>query len=398
MVHNNPFQPGYGLTPPYLAGREEQQSLFSEKVQAMAGGKSVNGVVMYGPRGVGKTTLLRWLENHCEANRVVPLTTTPAKGLKSVESLARVLLPSNWLPDEFSLSAGGRLKMEMKWLSPKTKQEGALEDHLITLCQKRPRVLLVDEAHDPVNPALYKELLQMSQAVADKAPFLLVLAGTPGLNNFLRTLGATFIERADKLGVSRLDKAAAADAIQLPLQTSNISLGDHALSNVIQDAQGYPFFLQQWGGALWRHAATKNGGIAPSQTGGLTRLWRGATKKDATELTQEDIDTVKTSVQTERVEFYESRYEELMANKELLGAANAVADAFEDRESFDGSDMLNIIKGGLQTASPDEHTHDNKAQELMAELNRIDFIWRPPGLTEMIPGIPSLMAYVRGHA
>ncbi|MGI9322633.1 MAG: AAA family ATPase, partial [Pseudomonadales bacterium] len=349
---DNPFQAGYGLTPPYMAGREEQQALFAEKVAAMTRGRSVNGVVMYGPRGTGKTTLLRWLERHCEEKRIVPLTTTPARGLKSVDDLARLLLPPKWLPDEVSLSAGSGMRVEAKWINPQTKQEGMLEDHLTSLCQQRPRALLVDEAHDLVNPAFYKELLHISQTVADKAPFLLALAGTPGLNAHLRQIQATFIERAKKIGIGCLAEGPATDAVCVPLQAYNISLQDEALDSVVQDAQGYPFFLQQWGEALWRRAAAKSGKL-PRQSR-LARFWFGGLRQEATELTQEDVNIIEEGVQRERTAFYKSRYDEMMSHNGLLDAANAVAAAFKQQVSLEDYDVLAAIEKTLAADAPDE--------------------------------------------
>ncbi|MXX07904.1 MAG: hypothetical protein F4Z71_14195 [Gammaproteobacteria bacterium] len=37
-TRKNPFTPGYGQYPPYLAGREAEQNVVSEQVEAMADG------------------------------------------------------------------------------------------------------------------------------------------------------------------------------------------------------------------------------------------------------------------------------------------------------------------------------------------------------------------------
>ncbi|MGI9250058.1 MAG: ATP-binding protein [Pseudohongiellaceae bacterium] len=375
MNRANPFTPGYGLTPPHLAGRGEQQALLAHRVDAMNTGKSVNSVVMYGPRGMGKTVLLAWLEEYCQKAKVKPLTTTPSVALKSTDDLARVLLPPSWLPDEFRVATGGWLKMEMSWVNPKTKKQGTLEEHLVAACKNQPRALLVDEAHDPVNPENYKEFLQMAQTVARKAPFLLVLAGTPGLEQLLRTVGATFIERGERIGIGLLDEASAAEAIRVPLQSHDISIQDKALSHVIHHAQCYPFFLQQWGEALY--AQTEESGT--------------------TALTQQDAATLEADVQTKRVGFYDSRYEALDDSPELLSAAHAVARAFKSQESLDRPTLNRVIEDSLNNRLSDPTSRTAKAQELTKELNRIDFVWKPPNSSKMVPGIPSFMNYVQDN-
>ena len=65
--YSNPFSPGSGHLPPYLAGREDEQSVFRKGLAKMSAGKSPPAAtVLYGPRGMGKTVLLRWFKNEVE--------------------------------------------------------------------------------------------------------------------------------------------------------------------------------------------------------------------------------------------------------------------------------------------------------------------------------------------
>ena len=66
----NPFKPGNGLRPPYLAGRENEQSRLREILADMADGEPpAADMLMYGPRGMGKTVLLN---NWIARNEPVP--------------------------------------------------------------------------------------------------------------------------------------------------------------------------------------------------------------------------------------------------------------------------------------------------------------------------------------
>ena len=55
----------------------------------------------------------------------------------------------------------------------------ALTGLLEARCARKPLVALLDEAHT-LDPEVGKVLLNSSQKVRARAPFLLVLAGTPG--------------------------------------------------------------------------------------------------------------------------------------------------------------------------------------------------------------------------
>ena len=50
MSKSNPFTPGCGLIPPYLAGREKEQKLFNRRLETTLAGRPVNGVTMFAPR------------------------------------------------------------------------------------------------------------------------------------------------------------------------------------------------------------------------------------------------------------------------------------------------------------------------------------------------------------
>ena len=65
----NPFTPGTGQLPPYLAGRENEQGQFKQILANMAAGRSPGtDMVMYGLRGMGKTVLLGWVKDEVGKN------------------------------------------------------------------------------------------------------------------------------------------------------------------------------------------------------------------------------------------------------------------------------------------------------------------------------------------
>ena len=57
----NPFVPGQGLIPPCLAGRKSERSLIQNHLDQLARKRPLGtNLILYGPRGNGKTALLAW--------------------------------------------------------------------------------------------------------------------------------------------------------------------------------------------------------------------------------------------------------------------------------------------------------------------------------------------------
>ena len=372
MRKHNPFTPGFGEEPPHLAGREIEQNTLTETLHRMIDRGKGRSIVMYGPRGTGKTVLLNWLEDECNKEGVVPIKATPARKLRSIEDLPELLLPENKLRPGKVVAGIGPVKAEwgMGSLASMTK----LESSVIDECRSTPRVLLLDEAHN-LKPDTCQDLLTLAQEVAEKAPFLLVLAGTPGLRPFLMSVGATFVERSQKLGIGRLNEQAAAKAISVPLQQDGISIEKDALSSVVVDAQRYPYFLQLWGRALWDAAA----------------------ERDADRLTNVDVEQAMPKIVAYREDFYKSRYNLLREDEPLLAAAYAVAGAFSGESRLASDAIPEIIERSLPDTLTDGADRKEAARHLSRELNKIDFVWEPTAVAEVEPGIPSFMTYVQSR-
>ena len=78
-TRTNPFRPGAGKVPPYLAGRKAEQTLFAGLLEQLGEGRDGAELVLYGPRGVGKTVLLLWLKKQCKVRGIVAVKTTPSE-------------------------------------------------------------------------------------------------------------------------------------------------------------------------------------------------------------------------------------------------------------------------------------------------------------------------------
>ena len=371
----NPFKTDSGDIPPYLAGREEEQSLFENKLAEITGGDSPGTTVLYGPRGMGKTALLGWFKNqvkHAETkkNKIHVVWVTPDK-IDSPLDLWKKLLPSPpWYKNLPLLNLKGSIKVEETTLAARLKigesVDRKLENTLIEKNKNRRLILLMDEAHK-MNPGLCNQLLNTCQTIKKEMPFMFVMAGTPGLMNLLSNVGATFVERHKYISIGRLDEKSAADAIVKPLEEQGIQITDNALSAIIKDSQCYPYFLQEWGSALWDEAK----------------------KVNSIYITDEHAAIVKPKVSIVKEHMYKGRRDKLK-KLGLLSTTVAIAKAFQDTKAMTDDAVMEIIKDNLTVDSLNTQSAVERQQTFIDQ----DFIWQPMESNLYGPGIPSLMNYM----
>ena len=91
--------------------------------------------------------------------------------------------------------------------------------------------------------------------------------------------------------------------------------------------QGYPYFVQLLGEALWRRV------VAGGPPAGRR-------------ITRTDVEAVRADFEQKKGRYYLQRYSELQ-DQGLLPAARAVAEAFENRERLDGAQLEAAVRRGL---------------------------------------------------
>ena len=218
------FTPGDGAAPPAMAGRKEHQAVLSLCLADLVAGQSPpHNMVLIGPRGNGKTTLLNWFKRECRRSNVDAVASTP-RDMADVPMLIAELAPPSRLMRLLPRKVGVATFGSTEWEAPAGAPVSPAR-RLITRCRKRPLAVLLDEAHT-LDAAVGGTLLNASQQVRSEAPFLLVLAGTPGLPAQLAKMDATFWDRlgSGRLGVDRLTEAAARQALREPLRRHDVHI------------------------------------------------------------------------------------------------------------------------------------------------------------------------------
>ena len=318
-------------------------------------------VILYGPRGNGKTALLGWVSERAGSSTGVDVEELTPSEFDSPTRLAELLSPDSWResvrPDEIDVRG-------IAW-RPGRKPAPDLAEVIALRAKRKPLVVLLDEAHT-LDPKTGRTLLNAAQEVGKSAPFLLVLAGTPNLRAHLSTMGASFWSRSRKLRIGRLDDRATAEAIRKPLEAEDLAITDDALEHIVRDSHGYPFFVQLWGDAVWAHAV----------------------RASRREITSEDACACQAVFDRQREDYYLERHREL-GELELFRPAQAVAEAFRSRPVLSGSELRAAIRRGFGEAAGDD-----EVAAAARELGHLGFVWVAGTMPEWEPGIPSLMDYI----
>ena len=258
VASRSPFQPGTGISPPVLAGRENEQATLNALLDGLANDELKQSIhLLQAARGMGKTVLLRDLEKNARSD--VAVIYAPAPKLSSLGRTAQLIQPSRpWWRRTLSwfnsVSVGG-----VNLQRPAAALAGEFEslERALSRSRKRPFLLVVDEAHT-LAPKLTHILLNVFQDLSGRQPGGLLLAGTPALEMFLLSgeVNASFVERAPMIVIGLLSAAQSREALDVP-EWGDWKIDEAVLNEVVTESLGYPYFLQLWGKALWEQGCAE---------------------------------------------------------------------------------------------------------------------------------------------
>ena len=363
-----PFRPGSGSPPPYLAGREDEQAFLLDLLADLENGiPPPADVVLHGPRGNGKTSLLAWLEEEAASRSMLDGVFLNPSQCRTGEAFAARLLSASWRkrlsPTESSV--------ECLTLRPGEGPVPAADEVLAARASRRPLLLVLDEAHT-VTAAVGNFLLNASRMVRRRLPFLLVLAGTPGLRRHLGRMGASFWSRSHAVPIGRLDPDDSAAAIERPLREEGVGLDREARDRIVNESHGYPYFLQLWGQVVWQRLRNAVG--------------------PARRVTETIVDAARPDFDSQKDFYFQERYTEFLG-LDRLPSALAVAEAFRDQPLLDDARMQQAVHRGLGAEAA-------RAEVLgtVDTFESLGYIWRAGGTLRWEPGIPSLMTHILNNA
>ncbi len=322
---------------------------------------------LYGPRGNGKTVLLNWLERQLKNGKSIPCAFLYPGSLESDETLAEALNLFSGHRNLF-MRALGKLKFSFSVGMAGVKVDTERRQSNKTLVIRGgPLLVLVDEAQT-INPQRLTSLLNAVQDAGRHSRIAVVLAGTPDLEDVLRSAHVSYWSRGKQLGVGRLPASEAELVIAEPFRNACIELEDGVAADLAMTADCYPYFLQVYGAAAWEAMASTGSGI----------------------LNETNAESAKAVGEITRRGYYRERRSEFV-DAEVLPLAHAVANAF-----FESS--IRMEDAQLESVVDKVELDGWSRPKKLRFLRSRGFVWRPASNVGWEPGIPSLMDYILEEA
>lgn len=278
----NPYTPGAGRKPATLAGRDEDLENFQALIERLAAGGYERSVIYSGLRGVGKTVLLMEFdvlasEAGWATTDVAEVGSQPDFRLAFARMAARLLREMSrkhrirdrveralGVVKAFSLAVPSALQVKLDveaaiGIADSGDPEQDLADLLreigeVARSAQTGALFLIDEMHNLDTPSLAAICIAFQAISRRSLPVALVGAGLPDLQ--VRLMSAK--PYADRLfqyrELGRLAAPAARAALVGPASTLGVDYKEDAARRVVEEAAGYPYFLQEFGRELWNQA------------------------------------------------------------------------------------------------------------------------------------------------
>jgi hypothetical protein len=270
----NPFRPGAGHMPPYLAGRESESLEFTELLRQDV---ILKNVVLTGLRGVGKTVLLEtfkpaamgagwfWAGTDLSESTSVTEEHIATRIITDLSVATAAITLTEQVRQKFLQQIAGTVQKSLDYrvLSMVYEQTpGLVADKLkavlefawthINQVQKRGVVFAYDEAQNLADHAGKEQyplslLLDVFQSIQRKGVrFMLVMTGLPTL--FPKLVEArTYTERMfHVITLGPLNKEETKMAVEEPIKKKKCPFGIQAesIDDIWEMTKGYPYLVQ----------------------------------------------------------------------------------------------------------------------------------------------------------
>lgn len=285
----SPYTPGEA--PAVLVGRREQVEAAQADLAVMATYARFLGRVRVdiGSRGVGKTSLLKavqeaalevgavtaWVTARGDESLVASLVAALGTGLRGIDVDLSDRAPLSRRLRSLSLELGvgpAKAGVELDVSAPAEPGSSAASAALSAYVAEASVAarakgsaglcLLIDEIQAAPRADLrtLAYAWQELQNAPDAPAAVVFAAGLPNAPDVL-TAAVTFSERFAFRTLERLGERDAAEALEAPADRHRVSWSPALLAAVLARAEGYPYFLQLYGDALWRAARPAQGDV-----------------------------------------------------------------------------------------------------------------------------------------
>ena len=298
----NPFAPGAGVPPPELAGRDELLDSIHVAAERTRRQLAARSVLLLGLRGVGKTVVLGRAQERASNAGLTTVTVeasdrSPLPALLAAELKGALLRMSRQrrvralATRALGVLAGFAAALKVNYgdvelgigapVEPGVADSGDLELDLVALFETLGAAasasdtalfVIVDELQYVPKLELAALCAALHRAAQRRLPILLAGAGLPQLRAQIAE-AKTYAERLFEFReVGPLDERASEDAVAKPIRAQQADVAPDALTMIVGETQGYPYFLQEWGKHAWDIAER-----SPISAGDVTRASREVT-------------------------------------------------------------------------------------------------------------------------
>lgn len=277
----NPYFPGAGSAPAYIAGRDEDISRATDDLAAINCGFPARSVMYYGLRGVGKTVLLNKIEQMAQEKGILEDYIEIAERSKvsfqaslalSVFKFMQQLSTKEHVKQYIEKALGILKSFSVKYSSGDFAAEIAVDsvqgiantgnvandmtELLLTLgslakTSQKGIVLFIDEIQYMKDDDLEGIIRALHRLNQKGYPIIIYAAGLPKIAKIVGDI-KSYAERIfDFVKIDSLDVAAAKLALTKPAEKMQVSYTDEAVAEIIRLTEGYPYFLQEYGKWVW---------------------------------------------------------------------------------------------------------------------------------------------------
>lgn len=276
----NPYNPGSGVAPRVLAGRDDDIAAFDTLIARTKRSLPGRPIVLSGLRGVGKTVLLNRLRGLADHHGWLTIQFEARPGKQGINA-ARQALASGLAKNSLRYKARSAVHQVGQMLSTVASfstsigvdglslgierdmsraSSGILEMDLQDVIEDIARairpdnkalVLFIDEMQDLDNELL--EALVTVQHIAGQRelPFFVIGAGLPNLPARLADVRSYAERLFEYRTIGRLPAEAARASLAGPAEQMGQSYAAEALDLLLEESGRYPYFIQEFGSAMW---------------------------------------------------------------------------------------------------------------------------------------------------
>lgn len=272
MFKVNPYRPGAGLMPVYIAGRDEDIQNVSQMFDALTMDIPTQSIIFSGLRGVGKTVLINKLQSIAEEKGIFCkhieieerndfisqiaecsqafLRTISAKEKfkhliqKPLEAIKSLVVSFNPEDNSFSLSMQDR---ELYVSNNLTQTLTEVFSTIGETAQKTetPICFFIDEIQYMKQNQLGSLIAALHRANQLGYPIMIIGVGLPKIYKMLSD-EKSYSERLFMYKkIDSLTDEQSEKAIEEPAKKFNIIYAHEATNKIVEITKGYPFFIQQ---------------------------------------------------------------------------------------------------------------------------------------------------------